>query len=54
MHPVLADVARPQILPQHQGTDTRVDQYAALDRRLVDAAGAEMRQMLDLRDVGPG
>ena len=52
MHPVLADVAGPQILPQHQRADARVDEHAALDRRLVDAAGAEMPQMLDLRDVG--
>ena len=51
MHSVLSDVACPQILPQHQGADTRVDEDAALDRRLVDAAGAEMPQMLDLRHV---
>ena len=51
MHSVLSDVACPQILPQHQGADTWVDGDAALDRRLVDAAGAEMPQMLDLRHV---
>jgi hypothetical protein len=51
MHSVLSNVAGLQILPRYQGADARVDEDAALDRRLVDAEGAEMPQMLDLRDV---
>src|SRR5690348_1674265 len=38
---VLADIPRAQILAEDEDADARVDQNAAFDRRLVDAARAE-------------
>src|SRR5581483_12499418 len=37
---------------ENERAGAAVDQDAALDRRLVDALGAELAQMVDLRHVG--
>src|SRR6185503_207272 len=45
MDAVLAAVAGAEILAEHQHADPRIDQHAALDRRLVDAGRGQPAQM---------
>ena len=51
---VLGDVAGAQVLSHDQRTDARIDNHAALDRCLMDAAREQPAQVLELQQVGPG
>src|SRR5262249_52334258 len=52
--PVVARVSGPQVLAENQRADVGIDQHAALDRRLVDAARAKAAEMLELQHIGAG
>jgi hypothetical protein len=54
MHPVLADIAGHEILPDDELADSWVDQHTALDGSFVYPTLAEAAKVLELEHIGPG